>query len=121
MVQFFNCFEVPAGREDEFFGLWQEVNAYMITKPGYEGHALHRSLRPDATFRFLNHGVWRSAEDWAAAHDAGFREMLSRPQWRAFRSTPALYEPVHTGPVALAAHTDAAGVAAGVAAGDSVG
>ena len=97
MVQFFNCFEVPAGLEDEFLRLWTQVNAYMITKTGYVSHELHRSLRPDAHFRFLNHGVWRSAADWAAAHDAGFRQMLARPEWAPFTSTPALYEIVHTG------------------------
>lgn len=97
MVQFFNCFEVPAGMEDEFLRLWTQVNAYMVMKPGYVGHELHRSLRPDARFRFLNHAVWESPEHWASAHDSGFREMLSRPEWTPFRSVPALYEVVHEG------------------------
>ena len=97
MIQFFNCFEVPADLGDEFLRLWTQVNAYMVTKPGYVSHELHRSLRADARFRFLNHGVWESAEHWNAAHDAGFREMLSQPEWAPFRSTPALYEVVHSG------------------------
>ena len=105
MVQFFNCFEVPADRADEFLRLWTEVNAYMVTKPGYVSHELHRSLRPDAHFQFLNHGVWESAQHWGAAHDAGFREMLSRPEWAPFRSTPALYEVVHSGTAARNADT----------------
>lgn len=98
MVQFFNCFEVPAGQEDEFFRLWTEVNAYMITKPGYVSHQLHRSIDPAARYRFLNHAVWQSAEHWRAAHDTGLRAMLSRTEWGPFSSTPALYDVVHSGP-----------------------
>ncbi len=97
MIQFFNCFEVPAGQEDRFFSLWLEVNAYMVTKPGYVSHQLHRSVESGARFRFLNHGVWLSAEHWRAAHDAGFRELLSRPEWAPFTSVPGLYDVVHSG------------------------
>jgi hypothetical protein len=32
MVTLVNCFEVPAGREDEFFSMWQQVNTYMRDK-----------------------------------------------------------------------------------------
>ena len=28
-VTLINSFEVPAGREDEFFGLWKQVNALI--------------------------------------------------------------------------------------------
>ena len=96
-VPFVNCFEVPAGREDEFFALWSEVNAYMIKKPGYLSHRLHRSLEQDARFRFVNYAVWESPERWRAAHDDGFRALLSNPAWGAFSTTHALYEIVHEG------------------------
>jgi heme-degrading monooxygenase HmoA len=68
-----NCFEVPAGREDEFFAMWKQVNTYMRQKPGYLEHKLHRSLAPDAPFRFINIARWASQEDFDAAHDEGFR------------------------------------------------
>ncbi len=97
MIQFFNCFEVPAGQEDTFLTLWTEVNAYMVTKAGYISHQLHRSVDPGARYRFVNHGVWQSAEHWAGAHDAGFREMLGRPEWAPFTSVPVLYDIVHSG------------------------
>ena len=54
MVTLVNCFEVPAGREDEFLSMWQQVNTYMHGKKGYLEHKLHRSLSPDARFRFVN-------------------------------------------------------------------
>jgi mannose-6-phosphate isomerase-like protein (cupin superfamily) len=96
-VPFVNCFEVPAGREDAFFALWQEVNAYMAAKPGYVCHRLHRSLSADAKFRFVNYAEWETTEDWRAAHDDGFRQLVSRPEWTEFSSTPALYEVVDAG------------------------
>ena len=100
VVTLVNCFEVPAGREEEFLTLWQQVNAYMRQKKGYLSHQLHRSIAPDARFRFVNVAQWLSMEDFNAAHDSGFRALVSQPDWQAFRSIPALYEVVHTGDAA---------------------
>ncbi len=97
MIKLINCFEVPAGREDEFFALWVEVNTYMRQKPGYVSHQLHRSLAPDARYRFINYADWESAQLCDAAHDDGFRALVMRPGWRDFPSTPALFEMVHQG------------------------
>lgn len=95
VVTLVNCFEIPAGREDEFFVLWQQVNAYMRNKKGYLDHKLHRSHAPDAKYRFVNIARWASAEDFQAAHDDGFRALVSQPAWAPFHSFPALYEVVH--------------------------
>jgi heme-degrading monooxygenase HmoA len=96
-VTLINRFEVPAGREDEFFGLWQRVNVYMQAKPGYLRHTLHRALAPEAPYRFVNVAQWESAAHFQAAHDEGFRALVSQPGWEAFPSHPALYEVVHEG------------------------
>lgn len=97
MVRFVNCFEVPGGREDEFLQAWLRVNASMAAKPGYVNHQLHRSTSPGARFTFVNLAVWESAQHWQDAHDAGFRAMLAGPEWNGIRSTPALYDVVHSG------------------------
>ena len=96
-VTLINCFEVPPDREEEFWGRWKEVNAYMQTKPGYLGHELHRALAPDAAFRFVNVAQWASAEHFHAAHDTGFRALVDQPVWSAFQHHPVLYEVVHGG------------------------
>lgn len=96
-VTFINLFEVRPGRENAFFSLWEQVNAYMQGQRGYQGHRLHRALAADASYRYANVALWESAEAWRAAHDEGFRELVSQPEWREFPSTPALYELVHTG------------------------
>jgi heme-degrading monooxygenase HmoA len=92
-----NCFEVPAGREDAFFSLWKQVNTYMRAKPGYLGHKLHRSLKADATYRFVNVANWASREQFEAAHDAGFHALVGKPEWAEFPARPTLYEVVHQG------------------------
>lgn len=97
MIRFLNCFEVPEGREEEFFAMWHEINGYMAAQPGYLGHWLHRSLTPQAKYRFVNYVEWETVEHWQAAHGEQFRAMVSGPEWAAFASTPALYELVHQG------------------------
>jgi heme-degrading monooxygenase HmoA len=93
-VTFINCFEVPAGREDGFFALWSEVNRYMRSKPGYLSHRLHHSILPGARFAFVNVALWESAESWQAAHDDGFRALVSAPVWADFPPTGSLFEVV---------------------------
>src|SRR5678815_5386740 len=97
VVTLLNCFEIPQGREEEFFSLWLQVNNYMRSKKGYLEHKLHRALGPDARFRFINVARWASVEDFNAAHDDGFRALVSQPAWTDFRSLPGLYEVVHEG------------------------
>lgn len=96
MVELVNCFEVPAGREDEFLALWHQVNAHMRAQPGYLGHRLHRALTPDARYRFVNIAQWASPQACQAAHDDRFRALVSGPEWADFRSTPGVYEVVHS-------------------------
>jgi heme-degrading monooxygenase HmoA len=94
-VTFVNLFEVPAGEDDAFRALWQQVNDYMRAKPGYISHKLHRALRPDARYRFANIVIWASEQEWAAAHDDGFHALVGQPAWTAYPPFPTLYEVVH--------------------------
>ena len=96
MVTFINSFHVPAGRDDEFFVMWQVVNAHMAGREGLIGHRLHKSLSPDAASRFINVAEWESIDAWRAAHDGAFRALVGAPEWADFPSTPALYEVVHS-------------------------
>ncbi len=96
-VTLINSFTVPAGREDEFVNLWQQVNSYMRSKPGYLGHKLHRSLAPEAPFRFVNVAQWATMAEFNAAHDDGFRALVGQPDWAAFHPRPFLYEVIHEG------------------------
>jgi len=95
-ITLINSFEVPTGREEQFLQFWKQVNAYMQKRPGYLGHKLHRAITPDAPFRFVNVARWSSLAHFQAAHDdAGFRDLVARPEGSAFRPHPILYEVVH--------------------------
>jgi len=94
MVRFINCFEVPEGREDDFLAVFREINGFMAGQPGYLGHRLHRSLGPEARYRFVNSVEWASVDDWRDAHGEQFLAMTRRPDWGFFTSTPGLYEVV---------------------------
>ena len=98
-VTFVNLFEVPAGAESDFQARWERVNDYMRRKDGYLSHTLHRSLQPDARYRFVNVGSWASPQHWRDAHDEGFRDLVAAPEWADYPSTPALFEIVHSGTV----------------------
>lgn len=78
-VVFINCMLVVPGNENAAFEAWKTVNAYMVTKPGYRSHRLHRRLNASAPFGLVNVAEWESAAAWQAAHDAGFRAVAVRP------------------------------------------
>jgi heme-degrading monooxygenase HmoA len=90
-VVFINCFEVPAGREDAFLALWQQIDSYMQGHPGFRWRRLYRSLDASSHFSFVNLAEWDSAGQFEAAHDDEFRRMQSQPGWLEFPARPALY------------------------------
>jgi heme oxygenase (mycobilin-producing) len=94
-VTVMNSFEVPAGKEHEFFEMWIEVNAYLKRKPGYVSHRLHRAIAPDAPFRFVNVANWASMARFQDAHDTGFRELVEHPKWSGLVPHRAFFEVVH--------------------------
>jgi hypothetical protein len=74
-VVFVNCMRFEPGQHDAAFAAWEQVNRYMVHKPGYRWHRLHRRLHDDAPFGLVNVVEWESPEAWQAAHDEGFRAL----------------------------------------------
>lgn len=94
-VTLINPFEVPGGRDEECLRLWDEVAAYMRAQPGFVSTRLHRSLRPEAHFRFVNIAEWESAEHFQRAISTEeFRRLAEAMQ--NFPHHPTLYELVRT-------------------------
>jgi heme-degrading monooxygenase HmoA len=89
-----NPFEVPDGTNDEdFLRGWERAADYIRQQPGFVGTRLHRALRPDARFRFVNVAEWESPQDFqAAVGSEEFRQIASG----AARGSPALYEVVRS-------------------------
>ena len=74
-VIFVNCMRFDPEHHDAAFAAWERVNRYMVAKPGYRRHRLHRRLDDDAPFGLVNVVEWESPDAWRAAHDAGFRAL----------------------------------------------
>lgn len=92
-VVLINPFEVPAGKDDDFLTAWKGVAEYMRAQPGFIATRLHRSLAPDAKFRFVNVAEWESPRHFQAAVDNP--ELMKLAQG-APPSHPSLYEVVQT-------------------------
>jgi heme-degrading monooxygenase HmoA len=87
-----NAFEVPVEADEEFMGAWERTRQFMRSGPTYLGTRLHRSLSPDAEFRFVNIAPWESPQAFQTAiQDPGFREAAGAIRHRAH---PSLFEAV---------------------------
>jgi heme oxygenase (mycobilin-producing) len=62
-----NAFEVPEGQDDAFVRGWEGARDFLSRQDGYVSSSLHRSLSPDADFRFVNVARWSSVEAFRAA------------------------------------------------------
>ncbi len=88
-----NRFSVPAEGDDAFRALWAQSSAYFRARPGFVALRLVRAVDASATERWVNIATWASEADYRAAHaTAEFRRLVSQEGWRAFPSSPAVYE-----------------------------
>jgi heme oxygenase (mycobilin-producing) len=93
-VVLINLFEVPAEADEGFIGAWEGTRDFLAAQDGYRSTALHRSLGPDAEFRFVNVAEWASA--------AAFQAATSHPDFPGrnmpFPAHPDLYQVVAEDP-----------------------
>lgn len=89
-VVLINAFEVPEAEDEAFLAGWERQRDLLSRQEGYLSTRLHRSLAPDADFRFVNVARWESAQ--------AFRDAISQPEFSnapvAFRFHASLYEVV---------------------------
>jgi heme oxygenase (mycobilin-producing) len=93
-VVLINLFAVPATADDGFVAGWERARDFLAGQDGYLSTELHRSLAPDADFRFVNVAQWRSAGAFEAA--------MSQPDFPGrelpFAAHPGLYRVVREDP-----------------------
>ena len=93
-VVLINPFEVPEDKDEEFLAEWEAAKAFMERQPGYIATRLHRSLVPNARFRFINVAEWETVES--------FQTALNHPEFTKLREAtpfahfPAVYEVIRT-------------------------
>lgn len=89
-VVLINAFEVPEAEDETFLAGWERQRDFLTRQEGYLSTRLHRSLSPDASFRFVNVALWESAQ--------AFRDATSRLEFRnaplPLRFHASLYEVV---------------------------
>ena len=86
-VTLIDFFEVPAAGEDEFLAAWESATDHLLARGVYLETALHRSLSPDARFRFAN--VARCHSPRALQESHGQRDFPG--QLQRYSSHAALY------------------------------
>ena len=87
-VTLINEFEVPSGTENDFIEWWRKSSEALKTEPGFIEAKLHRSLKTDARFQFVNVARWETAEalDLARTKHSDLLHSLS-----SGKGHPALY------------------------------
>ncbi len=85
-----NFFEVPPSADDGFIQGWRRSLEFLRDQNGYLGSALHRSVAPDADFRFVNIAHWATPRDFQSAINAPEFPGRDLP----FTAHPALYKVV---------------------------
>lgn len=89
-VTLINAFEVPPEADEPFVAGWERARDFLAGKDGFSETALHRALRPDAAFRFVNVARVESPEAW--------RQAIADPEFPGgkmpFAAHPGLYEAV---------------------------
>ena len=89
-VTLINPFEVPPDEDQAFIAGWERAREFLAGREGFAATALHRALRPDVDFRFVNVAQVDSPDVWRVA--------VSDPDFPGgempFRAHPGLYEVV---------------------------
>jgi heme-degrading monooxygenase HmoA len=86
-VVLINLFEVPAAADEGFIAAWEQARDFLAAQPGHRSTVLHRSLGPDAEFRF-------NVAEWASP--PAFQAATAQPDFPGrevrFGAHPGLYE-----------------------------
>jgi heme-degrading monooxygenase HmoA len=90
-VRLISAFEVPPDADAAFIVAWEQARDLLSEREGATLPALHRALRPDAAFRFVNVARVESPKAWRQAiGDAELPGGATR-----FKAHSGLYEVLH--------------------------
>jgi heme-degrading monooxygenase HmoA len=89
-VTLINVFEVPPDADEVFIAGWERARDFLAARDGYRATALHRALRPDVDFRFVNVAQVDAPQRWKEAVSDPAFPGASMP----FPGHPGLYEVV---------------------------
>jgi heme oxygenase (mycobilin-producing) len=91
MAVLIDPFEVPVEADERLVAGWERARDFLAGREGFAETALHRALREDADFRFVNVARVESVAAW--------RDAVADPAFpgraMGFASHPGLYEVAH--------------------------
>jgi heme-degrading monooxygenase HmoA len=88
-------YKVLAEDVDTFLDAWDHANTFLKKQSGHMASTLHGAVSANPTFRFVNVGKWRSADDFRkATQSAGYAEAASR--LAAYPIYASVYEDVRS-------------------------
>ncbi len=85
-----NCFEVPPESDERFLALWRQADRLLQEAGGYRSTRLHKALRLDTHFRYINVAELDSVAIWQTVVGGSEFGALSR-QMAEFNPSPGLY------------------------------
>jgi heme-degrading monooxygenase HmoA len=91
VVRLISAFEVPPDADEAFIAGWEHARDVATARGGSSVTALHRALRGDAEFRFVNVGLVESPQAWRQSIGDGESPGGAIP----FKAHSGLYEVVH--------------------------
>lgn len=91
VVRLISAFEVPPDADEAFIAGWENARDVATARGGSSVTALHRALRGDVEFRFVDVALVESADAWRRA--IGDAELPGATM--QFKAHSGLYEVVH--------------------------
>lgn len=83
-VVLINVFEVPVGTENEFVEWWKHCSEALKKEPGFIDARLHRNLKTEAHFQFINVAHWETAESLDIARSRNQEILQSIPAGKGY-------------------------------------
>ena len=90
-VTLINVFTVPRGKEAEFVDWWKRVKENITRQPGFISGKLHKSLKPDSRYNFINVALWDNEEIYWKVYEKSVEPMKTALQNMGVEMTPALF------------------------------
>jgi heme oxygenase (mycobilin-producing) len=91
VVRLISAFEVPPDADEAFLAGWENARDVATARGGSSVTALHRALRRDVEFRFVDVALVESADAWRRAIGDAELPGATMP----FKAHSGLYEVVH--------------------------
>ncbi len=90
-VTLINVFSVPHGKEHEFVKWWQDVKTNITLQQGFISGKLHRSIKPESPYNFINVALWENEEVYWKAYEKSVTPMKAKLEQLGVEMVPALY------------------------------